>query len=113
VNKIKVTKSGYATKTESVTIDESHTSFTITLDAVDTITITVDDGEDTPSPIEGATVKIGTTTKTTDSEGKCTFPDMTYQDYSAEISATGYVTTTETIAFRSNHKSFTVSLEAE
>ena len=113
VNSITVTKAGYADKTESVTIDESHTSFTITLDAIDTITITVDDGEETPTAIEGATVTIGTVTKTTDSSGECTFPDMTFQDYSAEISATGYSTKTETIAFRSNHKSFTVSLEAE
>lgn len=112
MNSITVTKTGYADKTESVTIDESHTSFTITLDALDTITITVDDGEATPTAIEGATVTIGTVTKTTDSSGECTFPDMTYQDYSAEISATGYVTKTETIAFRSNHKSFTVSLVA-
>ena len=113
VKQITVTKTGYADKTESVTIDATHTSFTITLEPVDTITIAVDDGEDTPSPIEGATVTIGSVTKTTDSSGECTFPDMTYQDYSAEISATGYVTKTETIAFRSNHKSFTISLEAE
>lgn len=113
VNSITVTKAGYADKTESVTIDATHTSFTITLEPVDTITITVDDGEDTPSAIEGATVTIGSVTKTTDSSGECTFPDMTFQDYSAEISATGYVTKTETIAFRSNHKSFTVSLVAE
>lgn len=113
VKQITVTKAGYADKTESVTIDATHTSFTITLEPVDTITITVDDGEDTPSPIEGATVTIGSVTKTTDSSGECTFPDMTFQDYSAEISATGYITKTETIAFRSNHKSFTISLEAE
>lgn len=73
----------------------------------DTLSITVDDGTD---PIEGASVVIGSTTQTTDSTGKAEFAEMEYDDYSAEISADGYTTKTETIAFRSNHKSFTVSL---
>lgn len=110
---ITVTASGYADKTVSVTVDESHTTFTVELEVVDTITITVEDSEDTPSPIEGASVTIDDVTKTTDSSGECTFPGMTYDDYSAEVSATGYTTATETINFRSNHKSFTISLEAE
>ena len=109
VTSITATKTGYTSVTESVTIDASHTSFTITIEPVDTLTVTVDDGTDA---IEGASVKIGTTTKTTGEDGKCTFPDMTFQDYSAEVSATGYTTTTETLSFRSNHKAFTVSLEA-
>ena len=110
---VTVTKTGYADKTSTINVDETHTSFTITLEPVDTITITVDDGDDTPTAIEGASVKIGSTTKTTDSNGQCTFTNMTYQDYSAEASATGYTTKTETVSFRSNHKSFTISLEAE
>lgn len=109
---ITVTKTGYADKTSTVTVDDSHTSFTVELEVVDTITITVDDGDDTPTAIEGASVKIGSTTKTTDSNGQCTFTDMTYQDYSAEVSADGYTTKTETLQFRSNHKTFTVSLTA-
>lgn len=106
---ITVTATGYADKTSTVTVDETHTSFTIELEVVDTITITVDDGTDA---IEGASVKIGSTTKTTDSNGQCTFTSMTYGDYSAEVSAEGYTTSTESISFRSNHKSFTVSLTA-
>ena len=109
---ITVSKTGYADKTSTVTVDDSHTSFEIELEVVDTITITVDDGDDTPTAIEGASVKIGSTTKTTDSNGQCTFTGMTYQDYSAEVSATGYTTKTETLQFRSNHKTFTVSLTA-
>ena len=109
---ITVSKTGYADKTSTVTVDDSHTSFEIELEVVDTITITVDDGDDTPTAIEGASVKIGSTTKTTDSNGQCTFTGMTYQDYSAEVSATGYTTKTETVSFRSNHKSFTISLTA-
>ena len=107
---VTVTKTGYADKTSTINVDDSHTSFTIELEVVDTITITVDDGTD---PIEGATVVIGETTKTTDASGECTFPDMTYDDYSAEVSATGYTSVTETISFRSNHKSFTISLTEE
>lgn len=107
---VTVTKDGYADKTTTIAVDESHTSFEITLDVVDTITITVDDGTDA---IEGASVKIGTVIKTTDSSGECTFPGMTYDDYSCEVSADGYTTATETLQFRSNHKTFTVSLTAE
>ena len=111
-NTVTVTATGYADKTSTIVVDESHTTFTIELEVVDTITITVKDSEDTPSPIEGASVTIGDVTKTTDSSGQCTFPDMTYDDYSAEVSATGYTTKNETINFRSNHKSFTISLTA-
>lgn len=110
---VTVTATGYADKTATINVDETNTSFTITLDPVDTLTITVDDGDDTPNAIEGASVKIGSTTKTTDSNGQCTFTDMTYTDYSAEVSKTGYTTKTETLQFRSNHKSFTISLVAE
>lgn len=112
VTSISVTAEGFADKTQSVTIDASHTSFTITLTPVGTLTITVEDSEDTPSPIEGASVTIGETTKTTDETGKVEFAGMEYDDYSAEVSAEGYTTKTESIAFRSNHKSFTVSLVA-
>lgn len=105
---VSVSKTGYATKSASITVDETHGTFTVTLEVVDTITITVDDGTDA---IEGASVKIGSTTKTTNSSGECTFTGMTYQDYSAEVSAEGYTTKTETVQFRSNHKSFTISLE--
>lgn len=81
---------------------------------MDTITITVTDSEDSPSAIEGATVVIGETTKTTNASGECTFPDMPYDDYEATVSAEGYVTKEDVeIAFRSNHKSFTVALEAD
>lgn len=105
---VSVSKTGYATKSASITVDATHGTFTVTLEVVDTITITVDDGT---NAIEGASVKIGSTTKTTNSSGECTFTGMTYQDYSAEVSAEGYTTKTETLQFRSNHKSFTVSLE--
>ena len=107
-NTVSVTKSGYADKTTTINVDESHTSFEIELEVVDTITITVDDGTDA---IEGASVVIGETTKTTDASGECTFTNMTYDDYSASVSKTGYTTKTETLQFRSNHKSFTISLE--
>lgn len=109
---VSVTKTGYADNSRSITVDKNNGTFNVTLEVVDTITITVDDGDDTPTAIEGASVKIGSTTKTTNSSGQCTFTNMTYQDYSTEVSAEGYTTKTETIQFRSNHKSFTISLEA-
>lgn len=85
---------------------------TIELEVTDTITITVDDGESTPTAIEGAKVVIGETEKTTDSNGQVTFPNMTYDDYEATVTADGYEDAEETLQFRSNHKSFTISLTA-
>lgn len=109
-----ISASGYQTKSETFDISAHDTGFTVELIAIDTITITVTDSEDSPAAIEGATVVIGETSKTTDSSGKCTFPDMPYDDYEATVSATGYVTKEDVeIAFRSNHKSFTVALEAD
>lgn len=110
---VTATKTGFADYSGSITVGSS-TSFSITMTPVGTLTVTVTDSEDTPSPISGATVVIGETTKTTGEDGKAEFPNLSYEDKSATISATGYTTKTETLAFRSNHKSFTVALvEAE
>jgi len=75
----------------------------------DTLTVTVSDGAD---PIVGASVTIGSTTETTGDDGKASF-ELEYGDYTATISKEGYVTATETLAFRSNHKNFTVSLTGD
>lgn len=75
----------------------------------DTLTITVTDGTDA---VSGATVTIGTDSETTGADGKVTF-DLEYDDYSASVTATGYTDKTESIAFRSNHKNFTITLTAE
>ena len=107
---LSITKQGYQTETDTVTVAGTDVTVNAVLTAIDTLTIKVDDGTDA---IEGASVVIGETTKTTDSSGECTFTDMPYDDYSAEVSATGYITKTDTVAFRSNHKSFTISLTAE
>lgn len=107
---LSIAKEGYQTETDTVTVAGSDLTVNVVLTAIDTLTIKVDDGTDA---IEGASVVIGETSKTTDSSGECTFTDMPYDDYSAEVSATGYTTKTESIAFRSNHKSFTISLTAE
>lgn len=70
--------------------------------------MTVNDGTD---PIEGATVTIGESSETTDSSGVVEF-ELAYDDYEATISAEGYTTKTESIAFRNNHKNFTIALES-
>lgn len=72
-----------------------------------TLTVTVTDGAD---PITGATVTVDGDSETTGSDGEATFT-LGYGDYSATIRASGYTTKTENIAFRSNHKNFTIALE--
>ena len=95
-----------------VDVNEHNLDMTIMLKVTDTITITVDDGNNTPTAIEGAKVVIGETEKTTDSNGQVTFQNMTYDDYKVTVTADGYEYQEETIQFRSNHKSFTISLNA-
>ena len=72
----------------------------------DNLTITINDGTDA---IAGASVTIGEDTETTDENGQVVF-DLAYDDYTASITADGYEDATEEIAFRSNHKNFTISL---
>ena len=92
-----------------VTVSED-TTLSIAMSIVtDTLTITVNDGE---NAISGATVTIGSDSETTDENGEAVFDDMPYDDYSVTVEADGYTDATETVQFRSNHKSFTVSLTA-
>ena len=74
-----------------------------------TLSFTINDGTDA---IEGASVKIGATTKTTGSAGGCTFTDMADDTYSVEVSKEGYTTKTESITSDETHTSFTISLTA-
>ena len=74
------------------------------------ISVTINDGTD---PIEGATVTVGAKTGTTGSAGGCTIKDVTDGTVSVEVSATGYVTKTESITVSSSDTSFTISLVAE
>lgn len=99
---------GYTTVSDVVDVNEHNLDMTIELEALPTLTITVNDGTDA---ISGATVVIGEESETTDATGKAEF-ELEYGDYSASISASGYTTKTESLAFRSNHKNFTVSLES-
>lgn len=110
---VEISKEGYTTKTETITVSEDSTSFTISLEAIVVtrdISFTINDGT---NAIEGASVVIGETTKTTDSSGECTFDDISEGENSVEVSATGYTTKTETISVDSEHTSFTVSLELQ
>lgn len=92
-----------------VTVSED-TTLSIAMSIItDTLTITVDDGT---NAISGATVTIGSDSETTDENGQAVFDDMPYDDYSVGVVAEGYTDATETVQFRSNHKSFTVSLTA-
>ena len=73
------------------------------------ISFTINDGS---TGISGATVKVGSDTKTTGSAGGCTFSGVADGSYSVEVSATGYTTKTESITVSSANTSFTISLTA-
>lgn len=71
------------------------------------ISFTINDGT---NPIQSATVKIGSKTKTTGSLGGCTFNDIEEGTVSVEVSKEGYTTKTESITIDETHTSFTISL---
>lgn len=73
------------------------------------ISFTINDGTD---PIQGATVKIGSETKTTGSAGGCSFTAIEEGTVSVEVSKEGYTTKTESITVDNTHTSFTISLVA-
>ena len=73
------------------------------------ISFTINDGTD---PIQGASVVIGSETKTTGSAGGCSFTGIEEGTVSVEVSKEGYTTKTESITVDSEHTSFTISLVA-
>ena len=72
-----------------------------------TLTITVTDGT---NALSGASVKIGSTTKTSNGEGKVTFTGLTYGDYAVKVTKANYYDLDDTVRFRANHKNFTLPL---
>ena len=116
---VTTTKDGYKTSTEDIVFNEDHTTFNITLEPTpqtDTLRITVSDTEDeVNSLVEGATVTVrkGSVeyTTTTGQDGVAEF-QVEYGDYTATISKEGYYPATESIAFRSNHKNFNITISA-
>lgn len=76
----------------------------------DVLKLTITD-KDTSEPVV-ASVTIGEETKDSGIDGVVQFT-LAYGDYEATVSAEGYATVTEELAFRSNHKNFSMELEAE
>jgi len=109
-----VSKSNYTTETKTVVVAGEDQEVNVELTPTRTISFTIQDSQDTPEAIEGATVTIdGDTThkKTTGSSGGCT-ATLADGEHTIVIEAEGYTTKTETITTDSTHASFTVSLTA-
>ena len=73
------------------------------------ISVTVDDGTD---PVQGASVVIGETSKTTGSAGGCSFTGLADGTYNVTVTKEGYTDKTEEITVSENNTSFTISLTA-
>lgn len=76
-----------------------------------TISITVKNASS--EPIEGATVTIGETDKTTGSAGGCTFSDIAAGDYSISVSANNYAEYTGSITVSEESTSFNIQMSTE
>ena len=111
---VTVSKSGYTTETEIVVVAGEDVEVDIVLTPTRTISFTVQDSEDEPSPIQSATITIDGDTehkKTTGSSGGCT-ATLADGEHEIVVAAEGYTSKTETITTDSTHASFTISLQA-
>ena len=108
---VKVTKANYYDLDDTVRFRANHKNFTLALSELPTLTVTVTDDGETPTAINGATVTIDETSKTTNAQGKAEFK-LDYGDYEASVSATGYTTKTEDIEFTSSKTSVTIEVVA-
>lgn len=72
------------------------------------VTFSIKDESD--NGIGGATVKIGSTSKTTGSAGGCSFDNITDGKVTVTVSADGYTTKTETITVSESNTTFTITL---
>lgn len=111
---VTVSKTNYTTETETVVVAGEDVEVDIVLTPTRTISFTVQDSEDTPGPIEGATVTIDGDTahkKTTGAAGGCTAV-LADGEHTIIIEAEGYTSKTDTITTDSTHASFTISLVA-
>ena len=109
-----VSKSNYTTETKTVVVAGEDQEVNVELTPTRTISFTIQDSQDTPEAIEGATVTIDGDTahkKTTGAAGGCT-ATLADGEHTIVIEAEGYTTKTETITTDSTHASFTVSLTA-
>ena len=109
---IEVTKTGYYDLEDTVRFRANHKNFTLALSELPTLTVTVTDDGETPTAINGATVTIDETSKTTNAQGKAEFK-LDYGDYEASVSATGYTTKTADIEFTASKTGATVKLTEE
>lgn len=73
------------------------------------ISVTVNDGT---NPVQGASVVIGETSKTTGSAGGCSFTGLADGTYNVTVTKEGYTDKTEEITVSENNTSFTISLTA-
>lgn len=71
------------------------------------ISITVNDGTD---PVQGATVVVGETSKTTGSAGGCTINGVTIGEHEITVTKTGFEDYSDTITVDTNNTTFTITL---
>lgn len=94
---VSVTAEGYTTKTETITVDETHTSFTISLEAdipTKTVTIQVQD-DDTGNGVNGASITIdgefkGISSNIDGTDGLINVNLPIKDEYTIIVTATGY-----------------------
>ena len=77
-----------------------------------TLNITVKNNN-TSSVVEGAMVKVGNETLTTDSQGKCTFEDLQYTSYIINVYCTGYEDYTDSIFIDQTETNYTIRIIPE
>ena len=111
---LSVSKSGYATATQTLVVN-GDTTIDVELVPTRSCSFTIDDGAAEPTGISGAQVVFDGDTenkKTTGGAGGFTVT-LADGEHTAVVTATGYKDKTATITVDSTHTSFTISLEED
>lgn len=119
-----ISKDGYTSKTESLSVDSTHTSFTVSLVAVTptTVNISATVTSDGTTPIQGATVTLTDTTDssktftgTSGSAGGCTLSNVPLGTYTVTAECEGYenYTASEDLTVTEETDSLAIQMTAE
>ncbi len=112
---VNIKHDGYNEYESTLTLDDKELNYVAKLNPISqkgTINVLVIDGS-TSDPIESAIVNVGNGTQTTDAEGKCSFKDIEYGDYSVNISHESYESYETTITLDSESVDYTAQLTKE
>ncbi len=113
---IKITNANYEDYVDSIYLKEKSYTYNATLIPIDrdygTVNVTVVD-KDSQVAISDATVQLDTETKTTSTDGKCSFTNIHYGIYDLQVTHNNYETVVDTVELKESSVDVTVEMKAD